>query len=376
MRSYETFKLKKRIQLEDLVINYFENGGDIIPSYDFSKRLILNKNLGIFSKSKKNLILKIIDTLHNKANEKKSGLAIGKLFKDTLHDEMIRHCYQIEQDLRRLNKSSRKKLEDYLFEASRFLFNKLKTLNGLIGTNIVLETNAKVRGLKIVGLRPDYRNQKEISRVIVGNYRPPNKRISYLLEDLLAFLNSNRYYNFKKEKDRYIITPKKNHLLTLERAFLSHLHFVLIHPFFDGNGREARLLQITLLKLNNLLPVGVPFCYSDQYLSLLDKYTSKHEQEIKDYYYLIGKALEEKQIPKDYYQIQIYNGGLQNSIITRYLKPLNSEREIFSFLSDLFLLSAIDLFNYVDHPVGNALKEIKKRMEKKKNYTNPYSKHH
>jgi len=47
-------------------------------------------------------------------------------------------------------------------------------------------------------------------------------------------------------------------LHTLERAGLSHLHLVRIHPFTDGNGRTARLLQNLVLKYEEYPPAIIP----------------------------------------------------------------------------------------------------------------------
>lgn len=74
-----------------------------------------------------------------------------------------------------------------------------------------------------------YRN----AEVIIGGapHRPPNAlQVPQKMADLVTWIRSNQ---------------KKMHLIEL--AALSHHRLVHIHPFFDGNGRTARLVMNVLL---------------------------------------------------------------------------------------------------------------------------------
>jgi len=53
------------------------------------------------------------------------------------------------------------------------------------------------------------------------------------------------------------------------KASLSHLDFVRIHPYIDGNGRAARLLQDLVLERNDLPPAIIPENERDHYLSII-----------------------------------------------------------------------------------------------------------
>jgi Fic family protein len=68
---------------------------------------------------------------------------------------------------------------------------------------------------------------------------PPHDRVLSLLEDLAAFLNSDRY-------------PPLVH------AALVHAQFETIHPFADGNGRTGRALIHLVLRRRGLAPRYVP----------------------------------------------------------------------------------------------------------------------
>jgi Fic family protein len=80
--------------------------------------------------------------------------------------------------------------------------------------------------------------------VSVGRYPgAPSEDCEYLLERLCDFLNEERF-----------LAPKGNEIiLGLIRAILAHLYLAWIHPFGDGNGRTARLMEFQIL-----LASGVP----------------------------------------------------------------------------------------------------------------------
>lgn len=77
----------------------------------------------------------------------------------------------------------------------------------------------------------------------VGGYRgAPAKDCEYLLDRLCEWLNSSVFHSV----DDPIIHA-------IFRAILGHLYLAWIHPFGDGNGRTARLLEFQIL-----LSAGVP----------------------------------------------------------------------------------------------------------------------
>ncbi len=75
------------------------------------------------------------------------------------------------------------------------------------------------------GFTGRYRNGQ--IRILGANFIPPNFiKVSALMKELLIYTNDN---------------PDKLHQVELISRF--HHRFVWIHPFFDGNGRTARLLM-------------------------------------------------------------------------------------------------------------------------------------
>jgi Fic family protein len=77
----------------------------------------------------------------------------------------------------------------------------------------------------------------------VGSYRgAPAEDCEYLLEKYVHWLN-----------DEFTAPEGQELVFGILKAIMSHLYFVWIHPFADGNGRTARLIEFQIL-----LSVGVP----------------------------------------------------------------------------------------------------------------------
>jgi len=73
----------------------------------------------------------------------------------------------------------------------------------------------------------------------VGHYRAaPEGDCEYLLERMCTWLNS---------ADFCVSTEEGRVVFGLLRAILAHLYIAWIHPFGDGNGRTARLLEFKIL---------------------------------------------------------------------------------------------------------------------------------
>lgn len=72
--------------------------------------------------------------------------------------------------------------------------------------------------------------------VTVGKYRcAPWKDCGYLTNRLIEFLNN------------FPAGGKEDQVFAIIRAIFGHLYLVWIHPFADGNGRTARLLEFKIL---------------------------------------------------------------------------------------------------------------------------------
>jgi Fic family protein len=82
--------------------------------------------------------------------------------------------------------------------------------------------------------------------VVVGSYRAPDSQCCELLMQKFCDWYKNLEVQYKNDEEKSIS-------IGIVRAILAHLYFVWIHPFGDGNGRTARLIE-----LKTLLCAGVP----------------------------------------------------------------------------------------------------------------------
>ncbi|MBM3182304.1 MAG: Fic family protein [Chloroflexi bacterium] len=79
--------------------------------------------------------------------------------------------------------------------------------------------------------------------VVVGRYKgAPPEDCDYLLEKLCIWLNTE----FKTSEDNWVA-------FGVLKAIIAHVYLAWIHPFGDGNGRTARLIEFQIL-----LSSGVP----------------------------------------------------------------------------------------------------------------------
>jgi len=80
--------------------------------------------------------------------------------------------------------------------------------------------------------------------ILVGRYRgAPAEDCDFLVDKLVEWLNGP---DFQSDDDLAIV-------YAILKAILAHLYLAWIHPFGDGNGRTARLLEFQIL-----LSAGVP----------------------------------------------------------------------------------------------------------------------
>ena len=100
--------------------------------------------------------------------------------------------------------------------------------------------------------------------VVVSSYRgAPAEDCDYLLERLAEWLESEVF-----ESD----DPEIGFALTVARAVYAHLYISWIHPFGDGNGRTARLLEFLILARSGVVPLLAANLLSNHYNLTRDRY--------------------------------------------------------------------------------------------------------
>lgn len=100
--------------------------------------------------------------------------------------------------------------------------------------------------------------------VVVGSYRAaPAEDCEYLLDKLVEWLNGSTFVH----ED-----PELQFALILAKAIYAHLYLAWIHPFGDGNGRTARLVEFVILADCGLVPVPAAHLLSNHYNLTRDRY--------------------------------------------------------------------------------------------------------
>jgi Fic family protein len=98
-----------------------------------------------------------------------------------------------------------------------------------------------------------------VSNVVVGNYRgAPPRDVPYLMDRLVAWIA--RLTEGSDDQP-----PNMRFFGAFLAATLSHLYLAWIHPFGDGNGRTARLLECAILTNSGLVPWLSANLLSDHY---------------------------------------------------------------------------------------------------------------
>jgi Fic family protein len=128
---------------------------------------------------------------------------------------------------------------------------------------LICEFNRQI--LQGTELRPDVvPGVTRTGPVVVGNYRAaPAEDVEYLLDKLVEWLNGPTFVN----RD-----PEIQFALILAKAVYAHLYLAWIHPFGDGNGRTARLLEFAILADCGHVPVPAAHLLSNHYNLTRDRY--------------------------------------------------------------------------------------------------------
>jgi Fic family protein len=170
--------------------------------------------------------------------EAKDSSAIENII--TTHDEL----YQTEIDLEVKNPAAKE--VQYYSAALKHGFNLLSE-HGFLTINYIVEIQ-KLLEQNDAGLRSQAGTvlKNESSGEII--YTPPQNKatILRLLKNLEEYINN------------------ENDLDALIKMAIIHYQFESIHPFYDGNGRTGRIINVLYLVLRGLL--DIPVLYLSQYI--------------------------------------------------------------------------------------------------------------
>ncbi len=187
--------------------------------------------------------------------EAKDSSAIENII--TTHDEI----FQQELFPEYANNAAAKEVRDYA-QALKTGFELIKE-KGFLATNQIIAIQETL-GMNKAGLRKlpgtELKNEQTGETV----YTPPQNpdEIIKLMANLEEFINNDEFYPMDP----------------LVKMAMMHYQFESIHPFYDGNGRTGRIINVLYLTLKNLLNIPV-------------LYLSRHIVETKsEYYRLLQKV--------------------------------------------------------------------------------------
>ncbi len=189
--------------------------------------------------------------------EAKDSSAVENII--TTHDEL----YKAELQFENIQSLSAKEVQNYISALKRGFElvkkNQLLTTNQIIQIQQELEkNNAGLRKVPGTSLKNEKTNQ-----VI---YTPPQdyKTIQDLMGNLELFINNDELSD----------------LDPLIKMTIIHHQFESIHPFYDGNGRTGRIINILYLVLNDLL--NIPILYLSRYIIQHKSEYYKYLQDVRD----------------------------------------------------------------------------------------------
>ena len=173
--------------------------------------------------------------------EAKDSSAIENII--TTHDDI----FKTELNLDGYKSLNAKEVQSYISALKKgfelIITNKLLTNNDIISIQSELEkNNAGFRKLPGTTLK-----NASTGEVI---YTPPQdqQEIYDLMSNLESFINDNSITD---------IDP-------LVKMAIIHFQFESIHPFYDGNGRTGRIINVLYLVMNDLL--DIPILYMSRYI--------------------------------------------------------------------------------------------------------------
>ncbi|HUW07676.1 MAG TPA: Fic family protein [Williamwhitmania sp.] len=173
--------------------------------------------------------------------EAKDSSAIENII--TTHDDL----YKSELNLEYFNTLNAKEVQNYI-SALKKGFVLIKK-NGLLTNRIILDIQAELESNKA-----GFRKLSGTTLKSAANgeiiYTPPQdfNEISRLMTNLERFINKNELSDYDP----------------LVKMAIIHYQFESIHPFYDGNGRTGRIINILYLILQGLQ--SLPILYLSNYI--------------------------------------------------------------------------------------------------------------
>jgi len=185
----------------------------------------------------------------------KGVMATTAIEGNTLTEDQVRKQVRGELNLPPSQKYLQQEIKN-IIDLCNEEFNRRKAIDGDLSPNKMKSYNQQILS--------DLELEKEVipgefrmHSVLVGNvYRgAPAKEVPYLIDRLCEWLNSDSF----KATDPDLEIP-----YALIKAIFAHIYIAWIHPFGDGNGRTARIVEFHILYAAGV-PLPASHLLSDHY---------------------------------------------------------------------------------------------------------------
>jgi len=191
----------------------------------------------------------------------KGALATTAIEGNTLSEEQVKLHLAGKLELPESKKYLQKEVDNIIKACNSITYEHLRSEKPPLSTEEILRYNSLVLNdlPKMEDVTPGQIRQRSVT---VGRYRgAPAEDCSFLLDKLCAML-----------EDDFSLGGAWPIASAVLKAILAHLYIAWIHPFDDGNGRTARLMEFYLLMRS-----GVP--------SIASHVLSNHYNNTRNEYY-------------------------------------------------------------------------------------------
>ncbi len=174
---------------------------------------------------------------------------------NTLTEEQVRALIQKELELPPSKQYLEQEVNNIIEACNEIAVDISKGNLGDITIEQICHYNSQVLGNNVPCVEDAVPGKIREHSVVVGSrYRAPDaKDVILLIERFCNWMNSPDFVNEQMSLHFAII-----------KAIIAHLYFVWIHPFGDGNGRVARLLEFVIL-LSSGVPSPAAHLFSNHY---------------------------------------------------------------------------------------------------------------
>ena len=206
---------------------------------------------------------------------RKGAQATTAIEGNTLSEEEIKQLQTIDAKLTPGGAKNIPPGKDYMVKE---IENILKAMNHVRDTTMDQSTKISITPELILkfhrligeGLKENFEAKPGSFRrtnVVIGRYRPPDyEEVSPMIKRFCEWSGHQFHY----ERDQNFSTA-------ILQAVVTHIYIALIHPFTDGNGRTARLLEFCLL-MRGGVPDIAAHILSNHYNQTRDEYYRQLDQ--------------------------------------------------------------------------------------------------